>query len=392
MSTRSPGLAVFAFLASVLAGVSLSAAQPVEYVRICDAFGAGFYYIPGTDTCLKVGGYARAEGHWVDGDPDPGEDFNNWTTRARGEIDLDAQTQTDFGLIRAFIALEITVGPGEATTSGIDSDPNYGDDDNSPDLSSAFVQLSNDWGTFTAGHSGSFFDFFGSHGYGTRVTIDDNTGEQTLFAWTFAPASVSGLSFTLSAEDPASGGRRLNDGDDYEGQEAPDGVGNIRLEQDWGVAQVMGVLRHINDISGDGLGFAAGAGVTVNLPGSWTFDAQGGYSEGAISYLTFDPGGVGDFEGPTGDDTNSAWMIRGGFTGPAGNNLTAWIDGSYTHAETQTAANVEYDFWAVQVGGAWEPAPGLTLGPEFAYTDLDFDAGGTDQSVFGLMWRVERSF
>src|SRR4051795_1358956 len=36
-------------------------AAPVNYVRICDAYGAGFFYIPGTDTCLKVGGLALFE-------------------------------------------------------------------------------------------------------------------------------------------------------------------------------------------------------------------------------------------------------------------------------------------------------------------------------------------
>ena len=36
-------------------------AAPVAYVRICDAYGAGFFYIPGTDTCLKVGGLALFE-------------------------------------------------------------------------------------------------------------------------------------------------------------------------------------------------------------------------------------------------------------------------------------------------------------------------------------------
>ena len=36
-------------------------AKPVEYVRICSLYGAGFWYIPGTDTCLKLGGYLRAE-------------------------------------------------------------------------------------------------------------------------------------------------------------------------------------------------------------------------------------------------------------------------------------------------------------------------------------------
>ena len=33
--------------------------EPMEYVRVCDTYGAGFYYIPGTETCLRVGGYIR---------------------------------------------------------------------------------------------------------------------------------------------------------------------------------------------------------------------------------------------------------------------------------------------------------------------------------------------
>ena len=36
-------------------------AKAVEYVKICTLYGAGFYYIPGTDTCIKLGGYLRAE-------------------------------------------------------------------------------------------------------------------------------------------------------------------------------------------------------------------------------------------------------------------------------------------------------------------------------------------
>ena len=36
-------------------------AKPVQYVKICSLYGAGFYYIPGTDTCIKLGGFVRAE-------------------------------------------------------------------------------------------------------------------------------------------------------------------------------------------------------------------------------------------------------------------------------------------------------------------------------------------
>src|SRR4051794_41895835 len=35
-------------------------AKAVEYVRICSLYGAGFFFIPGTDTCIKIGGYLRA--------------------------------------------------------------------------------------------------------------------------------------------------------------------------------------------------------------------------------------------------------------------------------------------------------------------------------------------
>ncbi|MCX7305231.1 MAG: porin [Hyphomicrobiales bacterium] len=32
--------------------------KPLEYVRVCDTYGTGYFYIPGTETCLQIGGYA----------------------------------------------------------------------------------------------------------------------------------------------------------------------------------------------------------------------------------------------------------------------------------------------------------------------------------------------
>ena len=58
------------FLSSAAGLVAMSGAQAadlplkgkaVEYVKICSLYGAGFYYIPGTDTCIKLGGYIRAD-------------------------------------------------------------------------------------------------------------------------------------------------------------------------------------------------------------------------------------------------------------------------------------------------------------------------------------------
>src|ERR1700759_2122227 len=36
-------------------------AKAVEYVKICSLYGPGFYYIPGTETRIKLGGYLRAD-------------------------------------------------------------------------------------------------------------------------------------------------------------------------------------------------------------------------------------------------------------------------------------------------------------------------------------------
>ena len=35
--------------------------EPMEYVRVCDAFGTGYFYIPGTETCLSISGYVRTQ-------------------------------------------------------------------------------------------------------------------------------------------------------------------------------------------------------------------------------------------------------------------------------------------------------------------------------------------
>ncbi len=39
-------------------------AKPVQYVKICTLYGSGYYYIPGSDICIKIGGYVRADYGW----------------------------------------------------------------------------------------------------------------------------------------------------------------------------------------------------------------------------------------------------------------------------------------------------------------------------------------
>ena len=124
-------------LKSVLAGcaagfIALGAAQaadlpvkakPVEYVKICSLYGVGFYYIPGTDMCIKVGGYVREQAEWgsnsgqtpgstnsawgpntiANGAFDRGSSNFNFSTRAM--LSVDARNQTEYGTVRGYIRL-----------------------------------------------------------------------------------------------------------------------------------------------------------------------------------------------------------------------------------------------------------------------------------------------
>src|SRR6516165_3318819 len=87
-------------------------AKPVEYVKICSLYGAGFYYIPGTDTCLKFGGYLRVDLLVNTNTDDTGNVFtqggaknrftNAYLWRSREDFNIDTRTQTEYGVLRTF--------------------------------------------------------------------------------------------------------------------------------------------------------------------------------------------------------------------------------------------------------------------------------------------------
>ncbi|NKK00518.1 porin [Rhizobium leguminosarum bv. viciae] len=87
--------AAFAASTPVLAADAIVAAEPepVEYVRVCDAYGTGYFYIPGTETCLKIEGYIRFQvnvGEDVGGDSD-------WDAVTRGQVQFTAKSDTEYG-------------------------------------------------------------------------------------------------------------------------------------------------------------------------------------------------------------------------------------------------------------------------------------------------------
>jgi hypothetical protein len=85
--------------------------EPMEYVRVCDAFGAGFFYIPGSETCLKIGGYVRFQTN-IGKDSSGSSDWDSFT---RAQLELDTRSDTEFGALRGFIGLR---GDADSSASG----------------------------------------------------------------------------------------------------------------------------------------------------------------------------------------------------------------------------------------------------------------------------------
>jgi len=87
-------------------------AKAVEYVKVCSLYGAGFYYIPGTDTCIKFGGYLRVDllvnsnsDNTGNVSPQGGSKnrlTNGYTWRSREDFNTDTRTQTEYGVLRTY--------------------------------------------------------------------------------------------------------------------------------------------------------------------------------------------------------------------------------------------------------------------------------------------------
>ena len=214
-------------LGSAAAMVAVSGAQaadavvvepePVEYVRVCDAYGSGFFYIPGTETCIRFSGFVRSsyDKIYFDGDhdgnivrvPGGGDPFNPaaavnavpnnfdlnytlWGQRAR--LNVDTRNETDWGTLRAIYRLE-------AGQSNVDVDV---------DMDVALISLAG----FRAGFAGANY-WSTNHGFGwvnaesvatvaSGVVYPDGFygfDDATIFDYTWAG---DGFSVTIGVEDP----------------------------------------------------------------------------------------------------------------------------------------------------------------------------------------------
>ncbi|GAA0783280.1 porin [Roseibium denhamense] len=371
------------------------APEPVDYVRICDAYGARFFYIPGTETCLRVAGRLRTQvtvnnvledGDWSTRD----SDGITWETR--GYVRLDARTATEFGDLRTFISIS------QAATNGAEA----------ANFDVAYIQ----WGGLKAGYDGSLFQHYTGQVFKGSLTRNwsDNTINQINYTAAFGNGfyAAFGLEdqddrFNLGGTVATSGGGTLTVGEG--GTRMPDFVAAIGVTQGWGAAKLSGALHQsvpntVHNSVGfsgeDTLGWAVGASVLFNLDmlssGSNVF-FQGFYADGALNYIGYTP--VID---NIGDDTATGYSLSAGVYFQATPTIGLALDGSYADVEAASdtvggvvVSQADATRYAIAGSVQWAPVSGLAIGADIGYANEDIDgAGDTDELVFGV--RMQRDF
>ncbi|WP_114945041.1 porin [Microvirga calopogonii] len=416
-------LAKSLFLGSVAGLAAIAGAQAadlpakkaaaVEYVRVCSTYGAGFFYIPGTETCLRIGGRVRAEFLYVEPN-DRAQDAIGF--RARGRIQLDARTATAYGLLRTFVRFEMTRDTGS-----------YGFSSTSPNVDQAFIQF----GGLTAGRTISFFmnSDLPNENWGTLRFYDAPT--VNAFAYTFSFGN--GFSATLAIEEGSFTGTTFANTSVFTeaGQTMPDIVGNLKYAGTWGSAQLGGALHQLrsdnvitslggfNDYPDTKLGWAVTAQGYVNLPALAEGDAlwlAATYADGALGYLGFDPNVtagattrdvVDGYIGTNGDiNTGRGWSIAGGLNHYWTPTVRQSVFGSYARVEYSnngvaafapafvSASLFDFSEWRVGTNLIWSPVSGLDIGVEVLYSNLDPRGpnGGQDSDSWEGRLRVQRDF
>ncbi|MDE5443831.1 porin [Bradyrhizobium sp. CSA207] len=432
-------------------------AKAVEYVRICSLYGAGFYYMPGTDTCIKLGGYLRADailGGAGDYSFRQGANagLNNRLTnyyfgRARFDFNVDTRTATEYGVVRTYadviFSWDTPSVAGVNTAAGVSGSASLG-------LYHAFIQFAG----FTFGRTVSIFDTpwqsypaggpdtlpggsnhvtgvnqvaytadFGQGITGSLALQDESTsagGQSNLWNTTFATPAAAGTAFVTGVYGNS----------DWGGTRSPEIVGQIRVDQAWGLAQVSAVAHDLHpayygatEPSGhpsDKWGWAVqgalsikniptGAGDSINLQAVYTDGATrynfqslfpqsffmfGGSS---IAYQSTGFAGLADgvFGVGTGIDTVKTWGFRGGYSHNWNPNWVTGIYGAYAqlkYGDTGKAlicgnfaaialpgatCNPDFNFAAVGINTAWTPVKGLTFTADLSYSHLDQKYSGT---------------
>ncbi|SFB58598.1 Porin subfamily protein [Rhizobium sp. NFR07] len=326
--------------------------EPMEYVRVCDAFGTGYFYIPGTETCLKVGGRVRFDAQYgsvYDADAD------GTYTNTRAEIYLDSASDTEWGALKTSIVARFDYDPHNDDANG-----GAFNDATRTRLMQATISL----GGFTAGLQDSLYESFIN--YAGDVENDDVIN--------YGPSEVNQLSYTFDAGNGFSAFVALED----DGQNDDDVPGHA---SDW-----------VN-VSG-GVKYDTGT-LMIGLTGGYDESMEEGAIKAKISgnFGAFNAFVMGGWN-TDGDSFNDYAPEVAGTDGEGWGDYALWAGAGYKFSDT-LAANVQVSYADIDVFSAaanlqWTPVSGLLIQPEIAYTN--WDTATVNDDAFSGMLRFQRTF
>jgi hypothetical protein len=370
--------------------VVIAEPEPMEYVRVCDVYGTGFFYIPGTETCLRVGGYIRYDigiGNLGQQDVLDKEDLSDgivdendtYYKRARFQLRVDSRSETELGTLRTYAAINFQWTSSESTQdfAGItDAQDDFA-------IEHAYIEL----GGFRLGKTDSLFSTF--TGYAGGIINDDlvpfGPFETHQIAYTFTGGNGFSAAIALEMGDGGDTGQSFDlDGDGIFETDldnlytldsyVPHVVGGLAWTQAWGgISAVAGYDANWEEWAGK-------VRLDVNATEQLALFIMGGYKSGADDDFL----GVEDLDRPN-------------FYGNWSGDWAVWGGGTFTVSEkTKINAQVSYDEdenFAAVANVNYELVPGLVITPEIVYVDnFEDEDEDEDEDEIGGFLRFQRTF
>ena len=370
--------------------------EPVEYVRVCDAYGAGFFYIPGTETCLKISGYVwyQIAANGFDPVAAPAGDIvvagqgggaspsaggllgEGWYKSVRARVNFDARSETEWGTLRSYIRFQATWN-GNNVDGPVTADQ-------------AYIEL----GGFKMGYSESFWVDSGNGGasnYGSHSWTGMYYGYQqrALIGYRF---ESNGFFGAIALEDDALAGEGY----------MPDVVAKLGYTGGWGTVwvkvafdesfdgTVSAAAPYLGAVGVNSGGWAAQLGAQINIPnmpGS-SLRVIGFWADGSHQY---------NAGAPTAFFNNTAQPLYGGsewsvlvsynqqFSETLGASVAFQYFGDLYYAGTSTHSLIAGgtsapDAWAAELSVVWFPVKDFEVRGELRYDDIGRHELGTASS------------
>ncbi|RUX52462.1 porin [Mesorhizobium sp. M7A.F.Ca.CA.002.09.1.1] len=350
--------------------------EPAGYVKICDVYGAGYFYIPGTETCLRIGGYLRydmgvGDSGSLDGannvpDHMDGGTNDTWYKNMRFTLRTYTGQETELGTLKTFTETRFQFGNSSGDyTDQTPANNGWQAGNKTTTLNFAWIQL----GGLRVGKDETVYDQF--IGYAGNVIQDTlipyGVKDTNLISYYFDAGS--GFTGVVSLEE----GTAVNTIDSY----VPHVVGGLKYKGDWGA--ITGVVAYDSNYEE----VAGKVRLDVNVSKELTLFVMGGYG--------------------TNDNINDFGTGRTQYK-PWGGNWAVWGGGTYKFNEkTSFNAQISYDDWknlGVAANVAYTIVPGFTVTTEVDYLnagkfdDFDFNnwTKADKKSSVGGIVRFQRNF